>query len=179
MEINTNQLVQVSMAIASGQAGGVLARPLRWVNVHLRTLNTAHEVVRSRPNCLNNGCPSSCKFQWQKGNVTCVRSFSHFGLLDAHTAYCDKDRAPCGTCVQLSSYAESEIATLIFQPRPVYNMCSASDGKVGGDLYSMWIRILLACLWLQLRSDLRANCMCLCVFSAPQVETKLWLENRW
>ena len=163
MEINTNQLVQVSMAVASGQAGGVLARPLRWVNVHLRTLNTAHEVVHSRPNCLNNGCPSSCKFQWQKGNVHAFRF--------TRCPYYDKDRAPCGTCAQLSSYAESEIATLIFQPRPVYNMCSASDGKVGGDLYSMWIRILLACLWLQLRSDLRANCMCLCVFSAGNRES--------
>ena len=87
------------MAIASGRAGRVLARPpLCGLNVHVRTLNT-REVVRTRTS-----------FHRQRGNVALG-----FSVISIAIPYSDEPRAAHGRCAQLSSYAESEITSLVPQ----------------------------------------------------------------
>ena len=48
-------------------------------------------------------------FRWQ----CCVRIFSHSGLLNSHSFYCDEACAAYSRCVQLSSYAGPEITSLV------------------------------------------------------------------
>ena len=51
--------------------------------------------------------------------------------------YCEEARTARGRCAQLSSYAKSEITSLVPQAPssfPSCLTCSASDGKLGGSL---------------------------------------------
>ena len=52
VESASGLVAKQSMAVASSRAGQVLARPL--FRMHVRTLNTAREVVRSKPSRLKN-----------------------------------------------------------------------------------------------------------------------------
>ena len=52
-------------------------------------------------------------------------------------SYCDEAHAACSMCVQLSSYAESEMTNLIPQAPssfPLFAVCTASNEKLGGSL---------------------------------------------
>ena len=111
------------MAVASGRAGRVLARP----NVHVRTLNT-RDVLRVRtskvkPSRLVNWLPNIVQISLTR---RCVRIMA--------IPYCDEASAACGTCTQLSSYAESEITSLVPSNFPSFAIRTASGGKLGRTL---------------------------------------------
>ena len=93
------------MAIASDQADRVLAWPLfRRLYVHMHTLNT-RKAVHIRTSKPRRRLPiiAWCKFYRQKGNVA-----SGFWFPDGHSLL----QQTCGTCMQLSSYMESETTTV-------------------------------------------------------------------
>ena len=76
------------MAVVSGRAGRVLARPVfRRLNVHMRTLDT-REVIRirtSKPSCLEKRLAANHCANLTDTMVMLHRIFSHFSLLDGHS----------------------------------------------------------------------------------------------
>ena len=125
----TRNTLRQCMAVASGRAGRVLARPLfRRLNARtcMGTLNTR----------LGKRLPIIAQISPTK-RQRCVRIFSHFGLLGGHAfLYCDEPvLLAARSRAQLSSYAESEISSLV--PVQFPSFCSirtASDRKLGGSL---------------------------------------------
>ena len=149
------------MAVASGRASRVLARPLfRWPNVRV-----AHfEYTRSRT-CKNwwaepsrkpvAHVATSWKFHRQKGRLRrCVRIFSDFCLLYGHSLLrrnpCAQPRTP--GAIQLSVVCST--------------YCQWRKGKAGREPRNKNTHSVLdvnqnpAFLWLQLRNDVRANFCC-------------------
>ena len=85
------------MAVASGRAGRVLARPLfRRLNVHVRTLN-ASEVIRIRTSKVGKRLPIIVQIS-QKGNV--ALGYVAILVYSMAISYCDKARAARGRCAR-------------------------------------------------------------------------------
>ena len=93
-----------------------------------------------------NNCPYHCAiFRWQ----CCVRIFSHSGLVNSHSFYCDKACAAYSRCVQLSSYAGPEITSFVPHAALHHLPCvvqwqSCMGRSLGTRLLSLWIRMQLA-----------------------------------
>ena len=74
-----------------------------------------------------NGCPTSCRFHWQKGNV--ALGFSTISVYSMAIPYCDdaRGRAACGmSCWQLSLYTRNLKSLVSFpRPRPAFHRLQA------------------------------------------------------
>ena len=108
------------MAVASGWAGHVLARPLfaDYVNAHIRTLKTACEVL-----CIRTSKLSHLK-NFHRGNFTGKKvanvelGFSAISVylmafLTVTKRYVLQQSLCCLQHMQLNSYSESEITSLL------------------------------------------------------------------
>ena len=123
----------VTMAIASGLAGRVLAWPFfHEINVHMRNLNT-HEVLQIKTN------KPSCLWQWMPiiVQISLMLRLSAILAYSMAIPYCDKVHATHGTCTQLSLW-NLKSRVLFPSPRPAIFSSSAvrtaSDQKLGGSL---------------------------------------------
>ena len=124
-----------------------------WPNHFLHTKRAcAHcprEVVQirtSKPSCLGKWLSVIVQISMKKRSH-CIR----ISVYSMAIPYCDEACAVCGTCVQLSPQAKSEITSLVSQALSSFRSFALHNASNSESLetrilnqYSLWIRILLA-----------------------------------